>query len=485
MSEESKTKRRMRPVKAADGEILAEDAKASRQVWWFVGAAVFLVLVLAGLAGAQWKYAWVDSWPHASNEAAFTFSQQPPAALVAAPAPKASVNVAAVSRALEPYLTGKAKTALGSHVDVWVAGLHGAAYSNGNDPITPASIIKLLTTTAALDVLGPQHRFTTSVRLAGPATIALVGGGDAYLTETPSKTYPSGANLTALAAQTAVALKAKGLTNVTVNYDASLFAEPGLSPEWEANYFPDGIIAPISALWVDEGKQRDGSTAANPARAAARTFADLLTKQGITVSPTSDAVNAGSAPVLAEALSATLVNQVAYVLAQSDNFGAEVLARQVAVATGQPATFDGAVAGIKATLSKLGVALAGLTMYDGSGLSRHDRLIPDTLGSVFRLAATNPRISGIITGLPVAGFDGTLGYRFTTTAPQALGVVRAKTGTLTGVHSMAGIAIDADGNPLIYVAIADQVPVALTGKARDVLDDIGAALSACRCTVSP
>jgi D-alanyl-D-alanine carboxypeptidase/D-alanyl-D-alanine-endopeptidase (penicillin-binding protein 4) len=74
--------------------------------------------------------------------------------------------------------------------------------------------------------------------------------------------------------------------------------------------------------------------------------------------------------------------------------------------------------------------------------------------------------------------------RFELTGLTPLGLVRAKTGTLTGVHAMAGFAVDATGHPLIFVAIADQVPVLQTLEARDVLDRIGAALTTCRCSAS-
>jgi D-alanyl-D-alanine carboxypeptidase/D-alanyl-D-alanine-endopeptidase (penicillin-binding protein 4) len=142
------------------------------------------------------------------------------------------------------------------------------------------------------------------------------------------------------------------------------------------------------------------------------------------------------------------------------------------------------VSGIEQTLTTLGIPLAGLTLHDGSGLSRHDRLEPATLAAILRLAVSKPRLAGLLVDLPVAGFDGSLISRFEKTAATALGLVRAKTGTLTGVHAMAGFAVDATGNPLIFIALADEVAVPRTLDARDVLDRIAATLSACRCSSS-
>ena len=107
--------------------------------------------------------------------------------------------------------------------------------------------LTLLTAAAALQTLGPDARFATTVRLTG-TTVTLVGGGDPYLTTKPSakNAYPRTASLTELAVKTAAALKQRHLRSVSLAYDASLFSGPGLSPSWEPGYFPGGVIAPIS-----------------------------------------------------------------------------------------------------------------------------------------------------------------------------------------------------------------------------------------------
>lgn len=451
---------------------------------WWVGI-VFTVLALMVMSALQWRLNWVSALPHQTSvRAPIGVPVQPDALSVAAARQGGVADVAAITTALSPYLTSGAKGALGPHVDVLVTGLTGSEiFTHGTGPITPASPLKLVTATAALQVLGPQTRFTTSVRMAG-STITLVGGGDPLLATKPASAtaYPPRASLTDLAAQTATYLKTQHQTSVQLAYDASLFAGPGLSPAWEPTYFTSGVIAPISALWADEGILPNGTASAHPDQSAADSFASLLKAQGITVTGPAQATAGPTSEVIAKVTSAPLVDQLSEILGDSDNAAAEVVARQVALAAHQPPTFDGAVAAITQIVSGLGIPTAGLEMHDGSGLSRSDRLEPTTLAAILRLAATTPRLSGLLTDLPIAGFDGTLSSRFAQTPAAALGLVRAKTGTLTGVNSMAGIVIDATGAPLVFVVIADQVADTQTLAARAVVDNIAAALTACRCS---
>src|SRR5690606_32014772 len=104
-------------------------------------------------------------------------------------------------------------------------------------------------------------------------------------------------------------------------------------------------------------------------------------------------------------------------------------------------------------LEALGVPLRGSVLYDGSGLSRDNRLDPRVLVDLIRLAADDehPELRAVVTGLPVAGFTGSLTDRMDQGPRDGLGRVRAKTGTLTNVASLAGVATDVDGTAMAFV----------------------------------
>jgi serine-type D-Ala-D-Ala carboxypeptidase/endopeptidase (penicillin-binding protein 4) len=173
-----------------------------------------------------------------------------------------------------------------------------------------------------------------------------------------------------------------------------------------------------------------------------------------------------------------------HTLAVSDNNAAEVVAHHVGLAVRQDASFAGGAAAVMAVLQRLGVDTTGSTVYDGSGLSRRNRLTPDTLLGVLRTAASSehPELRAVVTGLPVAGFTGSLQWRFDDAPAAARGRVRAKTGTLSGVSGLAGFVTDVDGNRMAFVAIADKVSVQQALAARHDLDLIAGALGACRCS---
>ena len=345
----------------------------------------------------------------------------------------------------------------------------------------PASTTKVLTGFAALSLIDPQTRFATRVVRSGDR-IVLVGGGDPYLAVRMKKKQDPviRADLTTLAKQTAAALKKAGTTSVSLGFDASLFTGPDASPAWEPTYVRENIVTPVSALWADQGVQ-NGIRSRDPAASAARTFAGLLEDRGITVSGEPQQAEApDDAPALAVARSATVARIVETLIRVSDNQAAEVMLRQLAIAGGKPATFDGGAEAVTDVLDAADIDTAGLVLGDGSGLSRDNRIAPLTLAQTVNVAASTPRTSSLVTDLPVSGFTGTLVDRFAR-LKASLGMVRAKTGTLTGVHSLAGYALDADGRPVVFAVMADRTSKVAPVEAQAALDKIAAAIAACRC----
>ena len=390
----------------------------------------------------------------------------------------------AVRRTLAPLLDTRR---MGPRVAVAVAGLDGRpAYRRGPRTLTPASTLKLLTCLAALSALGPQHRFETEVVRSG-RLLTLVGGGDPLLGRRAPEPgdHPARAHVGALAGQVARDLAAEGRTRVRLAFDDTLFTGPAGSPAWEPDYLAD-VVSPISALWVDQGRQAADPTARSedPATDAARAFATALRARGVRVLGTPQRRPApDDAEAVAAVSGAPLVEVVQHVLETSDNEAAEVLARHVALAEGRPASFAGASTAVGSVLRGLGIDLRGAELRDGSGLSRHDRVSVRTLLQVLATGADpgRPELAGLLEGLPVAGFNGSLAARFATRATAGLGYVRAKTGTLTGVHGLAGVTVGRDGTPMLFVALADRVAVEDTLATRARLDRIAAALSSCRC----
>ncbi len=422
----------------------------------------------------------------------------PPPPGLTLPRPRAAAPVAVPSRPSPPSqqavrqalagLVGARR--LGPRVAVQVAGVGGpVVYRYGVSVVTPASTMKLLTSLAALSTLGPDHRFATTV-LARGRRLTLVGGGDPLLARAPAPQdfadYPARADLASLARATAQRLRRAGPGPVRLHYDASLFTGPSVNPAWEPDYVPDDVVSPISALWVDEGREAAGfaDRSPDPAAAAASAFAAALRRQGLAVrGPVAPGAAGPAAREVARVESAPVAQVVQHVLEVSDNEGAEVLARHVALAQARPASFSGASRAVGDVLASLGVDLRGAVIYDGSGLSRGNRLPVTGLLDVLAVAASahHPELRPVVAGLPVAGFTGSLAYRFTTGSPAGPGAVRAKTGTLTGVHGLAGVVTSRDGTPMTFVAIADRVREPQTLFTRDRLDQIASALAACTC----
>jgi D-alanyl-D-alanine carboxypeptidase/D-alanyl-D-alanine-endopeptidase (penicillin-binding protein 4) len=371
---------------------------------------------------------------------------------------------------------------LGPHVGFSAVSPNGnELVSSGPGPYVPASTTKVLTSFAALSLIDPQTRFATRVVRSGDQ-IVLVGGGDPYLAvkRTQKDDPVIRADLTTLATRTAAALKKSGTTRVSLGFDASLFKGPGASPGWESSYVSQNIVTPVSALWADQGVQ-NGVRVKDPAASAARTFAGLLEDRGITINREPEQASApGSATGLAAVQSATVARIVDTLIRVSDNEAAEVMLRQLAIAADKPATFDGGTDAVVDVLDTAGIDTKGLVLRDGSGLSRRNRIAPLTLAQTVQVAASKPRTSGLITDLPVSGFTGTLVDRFAKLT-SSLGMVRAKTGTLTGVHSLAGYALDAGGHPVVFAVMADRTSKVAPLEAQAALDKVAAAIAGCTC----
>ncbi|MFF5881150.1 D-alanyl-D-alanine carboxypeptidase/D-alanyl-D-alanine-endopeptidase [Streptomyces californicus] len=374
-----------------------------------------------------------------------------PAVLPALTAAEAAQDPAGLRAALTPLVDapGLGKKLAASVVDTATG---EQLYGHGaTTPMTPASTIKIATTTAALSVLGPDHRIATTAALSPDSrTLTLVGGGDPTLAK---------ADLRAMAAETADALREDGENPagpVRLTYDVSRYTGPELHP-----ISPNENIAPVTALMIDEGRL-DGSDRGpadrtdDPAGDAARAFAEALEKAGVQVTGAPrEARAADKARTVATHRSAPLSALAERTLTNSDNDIAEALARQTAIAKGEKASFAGARRAVTNELKKLQLPVGGAHFADGSGLDRKDRVTPALLTALLARAADpdRPGLRPVLTGLPIAGFSGTLDGRYERDA-AGTGLVRAKTGTLRGVNSLAGTVVDRQGRLLAFAFLA-------------------------------
>ena len=378
-----------------------------------------------------------------------------------------------IDAVLDPLL---GDATLGESVGAVVIDVASGEIVYQREPATPRSLAsndKMLTALAVLDVLGPEAQIETTV-VATAGAVTLVGAGDPTLATVSA----DGSSLTALADQVAAAAGGP----VAVQYDTSLFAGPGLAPGWDGDYPALGVAAVVSPLTVDRSRLPDGDgRVEDPAYAAAQRFAELLGERGVAVTGIAQATASGD--VIASTRSVPIATMIETMLTESDNDMAEILAHLAGARLTGVGTFESGAQATIETLQSLGLPTSATVIVDGSGLSYANVASPNLLASAVALCAGDAAPSWtwpVLVGLPVAGLTGTLAERFTTPDTEAAaGFVRAKTGTLIEVSTLAGTVVDRDGRLLSFAFMSD----ATTGipESRAALDRAAAALAACGC----
>jgi D-alanyl-D-alanine carboxypeptidase/D-alanyl-D-alanine-endopeptidase (penicillin-binding protein 4) len=350
-------------------------------------------------------------------------------------------------------LAARLDAALGGVRSCLVVQDNGAtAYSRAADAtLAPASTQKLLVAAAALQRLGPDYRFETTVVAPGPPAadgsvdaLWLVGAGDpllgtpeyaAYLASQPRSAGTPVTPMAALADQ----LAAGGVRTVRsgVHGDNSRYDGPQWLPGWKPIYRDEADVGMLSALTVNGGLDHWDPTeviSADPTTLAAAHLARLLVGHGVSVTPgTNQRPNNGV--VLARVASAPLSDIVGSMLRSSDNLAAELLVKEMDKKAGGTGTTAGGLAIVASTVQRLGIPVAGLHMGDGSGLDPGDRATCPSLLAALNMGDT-PGFGAITNGLAVAARSGTLVHRFGGT-PLA-GHLAAKTGSIDCAVSMVG-----------------------------------------------
>jgi serine-type D-Ala-D-Ala carboxypeptidase/endopeptidase (penicillin-binding protein 4) len=376
---------------------------------------------------------------------------------------------------------------LGSNVTAYVVDANSGKVLidiNSEQPMIPASTLKIFTGIAAMDVLGSQTRFETIVKREGNL-LTIVGGGDPTLvSQTPEnwRGKPPGSEQPPSLDQLAdLAVNAIGQTSESfaVNFDDSLFAEPQAHPTWPDLYIRTGEVAPAQGLTMDFGINDSEAVMKDPAQSAAQYFAEALTVRGIPATLGERKLAGETATVLTSIKSATITDIVERMITTSNNTMAEYLAHHIGGASGA-STYDGGASATTQALTTAQIDLAGVTILDGSGLSRSNRASAKSLVSALSYANSSDGAAWTnLSGLPVAGISGTLVDRYDFGEPGR-GTVRAKTGTLAQVVALSGTLVDASGDLLIFTFIANDVPSSPKQGAA-ALDEVVKALAQCGC----
>jgi D-alanyl-D-alanine carboxypeptidase/D-alanyl-D-alanine-endopeptidase (penicillin-binding protein 4) len=345
---------------------------------------------------------------------------------------------------------------------------HTVAATNADLPVIPASNLKLLTATAAVQVLGATTVFTTTVVGAAPVNgvvdgdVYLVGGGDPVLSEQwytqPSATRKRpplhATSFEVLADQ----LVAAGVTSITggVVGDGSRYDDERHPPGWSKDIRASIDGVPVGALVVNDSVSKSGAIAADPATSAASTLRSLLRSRGIQVGGSASAgVAPAGAGVLASVTSAPLTDIVNEMLATSDNLTAEMLVKELGRTAAAPGTRDAGLQVMGAKLTEWGVAAGAFTLTDGSGLSRDNRITCNALIAVLQRGSATDAVGAAMAKAGDAG--STLDGKFED--PGLLGVLQAKTGSLRGVKALCGY-FQASGGEVTFALILNGASAA-------------------------
>lgn len=340
--------------------------------------------------------------------------------------------------------------------------------------LMPASNLKLLTASAALAALGPDHRFVTETRAGAPVVggiiegpLWIVGGGDPLLrTADYIATLRNQPPLRTPFEALVQSLVDAGITEVRggVIGDESRYDTTRYIPTWKRRYIADGEVGPQSALILNDGftAYRPRKVAASsPPTHAASALTVSLRERGVSVgAPPSTGLAPSGSVLIASVSSPPLTAVVGEMLRESDNTIAEMVVKELGVrVSGEGTTAAGLVA-MRAALSRSGLPADQFATVDGSGLDRSDRATCHLLLSALEAAGLQ---SAVADGLPIAGRTGTLRKRFV--GHVAAGRLRAKTGAIEGVVSLTGWLPVMGAEALSFSMIANGLPNEAAGRA--------------------
>ena len=309
---------------------------------------------------------------------------------------------------------------------------------NINAQRKPASVMKVLTAAMVLQYLDPLKVFTTEISIAPEAnTIYIKGSLDPWIGTTHSVARKMNrASLTHMASNA---------TNAVRSYNA-------------------GELVDYTVVYSDLYEQ--------DAKNFKKYWADRGFKPVFKAQKTLDLSSVVTVPIAIET-SPPVAKILDWMMLWSDNELAERLARLSSKAAGEPFGILGVEKIFRKLLADLQIDASKLVVKDASGLSKSNKVTAKMIGELLYKLRKDARFTGLHPVLPVSGVSGTLNDRFIETAPTAVGLVRAKTGSLNGTATLAGY-VESSDREYVFVTLADQIPKGYTSlkKARAAIDKI-------------
>jgi len=354
----------------------------------------------------------------------------------AAPA-SAVLSPASIPAAFEELLK---QPSLSNPAMILIDGTNGEVVyeKNAYSQRKPASVMKIFAGAVAIKYLDMQSRFTTNISLGvNEKTLVIQGSNDPWISLSHSVAEKMDrASLPYLAFNTLSAVKKsnKGsLKGITILY-SKLYSQD---------------VSNLKAFWAKRGFK--------PVMKAVSSDETLLNANEFIVGDQSPEV----------------YKILDYMMLWSENNLAERLARLASRAAGNSFNDKGVAEEFEALLVEYGIDSSKLVTKDASGLSKENRVTATMMGQLLYQLRKDPKYTPLYNSLPIGGISGTLRSRFLTTAPTAVGLVRAKTGTLNGTVTLAGY-VESTDREYVFVTLADDISRgnAASEKARAAIDRI-------------
>jgi serine-type D-Ala-D-Ala carboxypeptidase/endopeptidase (penicillin-binding protein 4) len=359
--------------------------------------------------------------------------------------------------------------------------------SRADEAARLASVMKILTSVAVLETLGPDYRVTTRVYrdASDPGRIYFVGAGDVTLSRTPvgeRSVYRDAPKLSTLANQIRSTLGSESIHTIVL--DSTLWSASNGDGEWHETWdnrgLTQGYMAPVSALQVDADRQNPARQSSPRSRTPVMQAGTWL-KEAIGETAGAAQLQYGSLPStavqIASVQSQPMSRWISYMMASSDNALAEAMGRLVSLDVGLSGSMSSLTEAFEIALAPLGLNPSDFFVQDASGLSRNSRVAPSMVNDVLMLVETERKYQVVKNSLSIAGQPGSLGSRFKDDQADSHGQIFAKTGWIRTGYSLAGFIDARDGARLAFTVYNLGTGVLLVN--RDAMDDIVYAMYDC------